>query len=179
MLALDDTLLLVIDVQGNLAQAMHEKDVLFENLRKITKGSQILELPVMVTEQIPQKLGPTILEIAALFAPLEPISKASFSCCGEERFMGKLKATGRRQVLIAGIEAHVCVYQTAVDLLNLGYEVHVVADCVSSRTGENKSIGVERMQHEGAKLTSAETALFELQKVAEGEKFRKIIKVVK
>jgi len=179
MLVLEDTLLLVIDVQGNLAQAMHDKDVLFENLGKLIKGSQILELPVIVTEQIPQKLGPTIPEIAAFFDPLEPIPKASFSCCGEERFMGKLKATGRRQVLITGIEAHVCVYQTAVDLLNLGYEVHLAADCVSSRTAENRSIGVERMQHEGAKLTSAEAALFELLKVAEGEQFRKIIKVVK
>jgi nicotinamidase-related amidase len=179
MLVLDDTLLLVIDVQGNLAQAMHGKDVLFKNLGKIIGGFQILGLPVIVTEQIPQKLGPTIPEIAALFDPFEPIPKASFSCCGEDRFMKELKATDRSQVLLAGIEAHVCVYQTAVDLLKLGYEVQVVADCVSSRTGENRSIGVERMQHEGAKLTSAEMALFELLKVAEGEKFRKIIKVVK
>jgi len=179
MLVLNDVLLLVIDVQGNLAQAMHEKDALFENLRKIIEGSQILELPIIVTEQIPEKLGPTISEIAACFTPLEPIPKASFSCCGEERFMEKLKATGRRHVLVTGIEAHVCVYQTAVDLLNRGYEVHLVADCVSSRTAENRLVGIDRMQHEGAKLTSAEMALFELLKIAAGEKFRKIIKVVK
>jgi len=179
MLAVNDALLLVIDVQGNLAQAMHEKDALFENLGKIIRGSQILELPIIVTEQIPRKLGPTISEIAALLTPFEPIPKASFSCCGEQHFTGTLQATGRSQILITGIEAHVCVYQTAVDLLSLGYEVHLVADCVSSRTVENKSIGIERMQHEGAKLTSAETVLFELLRVAEGDIFRSIINVVK
>lgn len=179
MLALDDTLLLVIDVQGNLAQAMHEKDALFENLRKLIRGSQILELPIMVTEQIPQKLGGTIPEVAGLFDPFEAIPKTSFSCCGEERFVGRLKETDRRNILITGIETHVCVYQTAVDLLNLGYEVHVVADCVSSRTAENRSVGITRMQNEGAKLTSAEMVLFELLKIAEGEQFRSIIKVVK
>jgi nicotinamidase-related amidase len=103
----------------------------------------------------------------------------SFSCCQNDRFASALKALNRKQVLIAGIEAHICVYQTAVDLVGLGYEVQVVADAVSSRQIENKEIGLQKMKAFGISLTSVETALFELLKVAEGEQFKKIIKIVK
>jgi len=179
MLTVENALLVVIDIQGNLAQAMHDKNFLFENLKKLISGARILNLPIIVTEQIPQKLGPTLPEIAALFSDFQPIPKASFSCCGEPEFMKKFNASGRTQILLTGIEAHVCVYQTAVALKSLGYEVHLLADCISSRTGENKITAIERMKTEGVKLTTAEMALFELMKIAEGEKFREMVKVVK
>lgn len=180
MLTRDNTALLVIDVQGRLAQVMHEKEALFANVERMIKGAKILELPILWSEQVPEKLGPTLPEFAELLADSgQPISKASFSCCGVEPFMTALKATGRKQILVAGIETHVCVYQTALDLLNLGYEVQLVTDAVSSRTLENRALGIERIKEAGATLTGTEMALFELLRVAEGDQFRAISKLVK
>lgn len=179
MLLPENTVLLVIDIQGNLARGMYERDALYENLQKIIRGIQTLEIPIIVTEQIPEKLGPTIPEIASLFEEFNPIPKSSFSCCGDETILAAISQTDRRQVLIAGIESHVCLYQTTIDLIEMGYEAHIVADCISSRTAENRAIGIERMKEAGAKLTSTEMALFELLKVAEGDQFRKIVKIVK
>jgi len=179
MLTVENSLLVVIDIQGTLAQKMHNKSLVIENLKKMIKGAQILNVPILVTEQIPQKLGPTLPEIAELFANFQPIPKASFSCYGEPEFMKKFNAIGRKQILLTGIEAHVCVYQTALELINLGCEVHLLADCISSRTAENKLISIERMKTEGIKLTTAEMALFELMKIAEGNTFREVVKIVK
>jgi hypothetical protein len=179
MLMLEKTALIIIDVQDKLAQLMHRKEALFESLQKIIKGAQILEIPILWLEQNPEGLGPTIPEVADLLSNAEPISKLSFSACRNDRFMRALKALNRKEILITGIEAHVCVYQTAVDLVNLGYEVQVVADAVSSRTIENKDVGLQKMRDNGVSLTSAETALFELLKVAEGKQFKEILKVVK
>ena len=179
MLTVENALLVVIDVQGTLAHKMHDKSFFIENLKKMIKGAQVLNVPILITEQIPQKLGPTLPEITSLFSDFQPTPKASFSCCGEPEFMKKFNAIGRTQILLTGIEAHVCVYQTAVALKSLGYEVHLLADCVSSRTAENKLISIERMKTEGIKLTTAEMALFELMKIAEGDKFREMVKVVK
>ncbi|MBI1879731.1 MAG: hydrolase [Chloroflexi bacterium] len=180
MLTLNNTALVVIDVQGRLAQLMSQKERLFENLQKIIKGAQVLELSIIWNEQLPEKLGPTTPEIAQLLAnTTQAIAKTSFSCCGNPPFMEALKATQRKQVLLTGIEAHVCVYQTCRDLLDLGYEVQVVADAVSSRAAENRQIGLERMKEAGATLTSTEMALFELLRVAEGPKFKEITRIVK
>lgn len=179
MLSLENTVLIIVDVQGRLAHLMHDKEALFENLQRIIKGARVLEIPILWAEQNPEGLGPTIPEVARLLSDIQPISKFSFSCRGSERFMQELEALGRRQVLIAGIEAHVCVYQTTMDLLELGYEVQIVADAVSSRAAENREIGLERMKDAGASLTSTETALFELLKVAKGVKFKEILKIVR
>ncbi len=178
MLNVDETVLVVIDVQGKLAQLMHEKESLFENLSRLIRGAGVLGLPILVTEQNPQGLGPTIAELSGLLPPRR-IPKVAFSCCGEAAFVAALEAAGRRQVLIAGIETHICVYQTAADLLALGCEVHVVADAVSSRTARNRDIGLEKMKAAGAQVTSVETALFELLKVAEGDRFKALLKIVK
>ena len=179
MLAVDECALVVIDIQGKLSHLMYQKEALFENAQKLIKGVQVLEIPIIVTEQYPKGLGPTISEIAALFPNFRPLPKVAFSCCGDEGFQRELKAVNRRQILICGIETHVCVYQTTVDLLASGYEVEVVADVVSSRTAENREIGLQRMRDEGAKITSTEMALFELMKVAEGPKFKEVSKIVK
>jgi nicotinamidase-related amidase len=179
MLTLENTVLLVVDVQGKLAQLMHEKDRFFENLQKIIRGAQVLGMPIIVTEQIPEKLGPTTPEIAGLLQDIQPIRKISFSCGGSDDFMKALEATGRKQVLLTGMETHICVYQTALDLLKVGYEVQIVADAVSSRAAENRRVGLEKIKAAGAIPTSTETALFELLKVAEGAEFKEIIKIVK
>jgi nicotinamidase-related amidase len=179
MLQLENTVLLIIDVQDNLAKVMHNKEKLFESLQKTIKGAQALGLPILWVEQNPEGLGPTIPEVADLMPDIKPISKLSFSCCKNDKFMEALKSLNRKQILAAGIEAHICVYQAAVDLLDLGYEVQVITDAVSSRTAENKEIGLQKMKDAGADMTSAETALFELLKLAEGPQFKEIIKIVK
>ena len=178
MLNVDDTVLVVIDVQGKLAQSMYEKTDLFGNIAKLIQAAGVLKIPIIWTEQYPAGLGPTIPEIAELLTG-EPIAKTAFSCCGERRFVEAMEKRGRNQVLLCGIETHVCVYQTAVDLLESGYEVHVASDAVSSRTSGNKDIGLAKIKDAGADITSVETALFELLKTAEGEKFEAILHIVK
>lgn len=181
MLSIEHSVLVVIDVQGNLAQLMYEKETLFENLHKIIKGAQILGLPILWTEQLPDKLGPTIPVIRELLVMggLQPISKYHFSCCGNEHFMHAFHDLKREQVLLTGIEAHICVYQTAFDLLNIGYDVYIVADAVSSRVAENRQIALWRFRDMGAKLTTTEMALFEFLKAAEGAEFKEIIRLLK
>jgi nicotinamidase-related amidase len=179
MVTLENCALVVIDVQGNLAHAMDGKEALFTNLGKIISGMKILGVPIIWTEQVPAKLGKTIPEIAQALEGLTPVEKTSFSCFGNERFARDVAATGRTHFIVCGIEAHVCVYQTVRDFLAAGYNVEVVVDAVCSRHERDKAIGVEKMKHLGAQITSVETALFELMATAESAKFRQIQKIVK
>jgi nicotinamidase-related amidase len=179
MLAQDHTLLMIVDVQGKLAELMHEREALFRALRRLIQGAQALGLPLLVTEQNPAGLGPTRPEIADLLVGAPNLPKRSFSCLGEPRLREALAAAGRRQVLLAGIEAHVCVYQSAADLVAAGYHVEVVADAVSSRTAANRDIGLRKARDAGAALTCVETALFELLRTADHPAFRPVLAVVK
>jgi nicotinamidase-related amidase len=179
LLSIEDTVLMVIDMQGNLYESMQDKQFLQENVRKLIRGMQVFGIPVIVTEQIPEKLGPTIEPVAELIPEVRRIPKSDFSSCGDGKIMKALKAVERRQVLLSGIEAHVCVYQTAIDLLGFGYDVYLVADAVSSRTVLNREIGIEKMRDGGAHLTSTEMVLFELVRTAEDPRFREIFKIVK
>jgi nicotinamidase-related amidase len=179
MLSRDRVVLIVIDIQGNLFQAMQNKENLLAQAIKVIKGANIFNLPIIVTEQIPEKLGKTISQIAHELRGGKIISKESFSCWGNKPFREKLETFKRRDVIIMGIESHVCVYQTAIDLLENGYSVHVAADAVSSRTKENSAIGLTAMKNAGAQLTSAEMVLFELLRSAGDAKFKDIYKIVK
>jgi len=179
MLNQNDCCLVVVDVQGKLAQLMHDKETLFKNIRILIQSAKILNIPILWCQQVPAALGETIPEIAELLTDNKPINKSSFSCCGREEFNGKLKDTGRKQILLCGIETHVCVYQTAANLLAENYEVEAIADAVSSRTSANKETGLKRIAAEGAKLSSAEMAIFEILKTAEHPQFRQIAKLVK
>jgi nicotinamidase-related amidase len=179
MLTTDNTVLLIVDVQGKLAHSMHNKEELFENIIKVIKGAQILKIPILLTEQNPQGLGPTIDAVAGLLPDLKPVSKFSFSCCDDERFMQELRALNPRNIIIAGIEAHICVYQTARDLVKATYHVEIIADAVGSRRIENKAVGLEKCKGAGAGVTSVETVLFELLKDAKKDKFKGILNIVK
>jgi nicotinamidase-related amidase len=179
MLRMEDTVLIAVDMQEKLTRAMYDRESLVKSSVQIVTGAKILEVPVIWTEQNPNGLGPTLPEIKQSLEGSQPIIKFSFSCCGNQEFMKALDASGRKQVLILGVECHVCVYQTVIDLIEKGYEVSVVSDAVSSRTLENKIVGLERVKQSGALITSAEMALFELLKVADGAKFKQILKVVK
>lgn len=179
MLTPDNAVLVVVDVQGKLAQLMSDKETVFANIQRMIRGAQALSVPILWAEQVPDKLGPTIAEIAGLMAGLEPIAKSSFSCAGSPRFVAALEQLDRKQVLITGIEAHVCVYQTAVDLAEAGYSVEVVEDAIASRIPTNRSVGVRKMVARGVGLTSTEMALYELMGDADHPAFREVQAVFK
>ena len=179
MLQVHDCSLVLVDVQGKLAQLMVDKESLLKNLRILIQSVKILEVPILWCQQVPAALGPTVPEIAELLTDDTPIDKASFSCAGHDPFVVQLEALKRRHVLICGIETHVCVYQTAMDLLERDLTVTVIADAVSSRTAQNRQIGLDRLAAEGATLASTEMALFELLRTAEHPQFKQIAKLVK
>jgi nicotinamidase-related amidase len=179
MLGVEDSFLVLIDVQEKLAAAMHERESLIDNNTRLVKGIQVLGVPILWTEQNPKGLGPTVVQVRDLLVDITPLTKLSFSCCGEETFLSSLKDLRRKQAIVCGIECHVCVYQTVAGLISMGYEVQVVADAVSSRTFMNKEIGLSKCKELGASITSVETVLFELLKKAEGDWFRQMLRVVK
>ena len=179
MLQIQDCCLVVVDVQGKLAQLMHNRKILFKNIRILIQAAKILDIPILWCQQCPDALGPTVPDVAELLADSQPINKTSFSCCGCEQFNSQLNTLNRNQVLLCGIEAHVCIYQTAVDLLRKDFRVDVIADAVSSRTSENKEIALSGMAAEGARISSVEMAIFELLKTAEHPQFKNVAKLIK
>ena len=179
MLSRTNAILIIIDIQGNLAQAMYDKENLFVNSVKLIQGFKAFNLPIIFTEQIPQKLGKTLPVISQELDGIEPIAKEAFSCWDDRNFIKQLKSLSRRHIVLAGIECHVCVYQTALDLISNGYNVHLVSDAVSSRTLENRQVGIDAMKSAGAHITSMEMVLFELLRTAADPKFKDIFKIVK
>jgi nicotinamidase-related amidase len=178
MLEIDNTVLVLVDFQGKLARIVQDSEQVIASACKLARGAAVLELPIIWTEQNPAGLGPTVEEFAGLL-PGEPIAKQAFSCWREPAFAKALTGMARRSVLVAGIETHICVFQTAADLCQAGYDVHVVAEAVSSRRASDRQIGLARIAEAGAKLTSVEMAMFELLGAAGGEKFKEILKIVK
>lgn len=178
MIKKEDALLVFIDVQGRLAELVDNAEPLFKNLRRLLQGMNAVDIPVIVTEQIPEKLGPTREEFQE-FITDEPIAKSSFGCCGEPEFFQTLEKTERKQIILCGIETHVCVYQTALELLDAGYTVYTVTDAVSSRDPANKTLALRRMENEGVKLTGTEMLLFELLGDAKKPEFKTILQIVK
>ncbi|MBM4025485.1 MAG: hydrolase [Planctomycetes bacterium] len=179
MLEIKDCCLIVVDVQGKLAQLMVDKEALFKNIRILIQSARILDIPILWCQQAPEALGPTVPEIAELLTGLEPIDKAGFSCCGQEQFNAQLNTLGKEQVLLCGIETHVCVYQTAMDLMEGGLDITIVADAVSSRTEPNRQIALSRLAAEGAHLSSTEMAIFELLRTSKHPHFREIAKLIR
>ena len=179
MLSRTNAVLIIIDIQGNLAQAMYDKENLFANNVKLIQGFKAFNLPIIFTEQIPQKLGKTLPLISQELNGIMPITKETFSCCNDRNFKEQLEGLSRRQIVLTGIECHICVYQTALDLMSNGYIVHLVTDAVSSRTSENRQVGIDAIKSAGAHLTSTEMVLFELLRTAADSKARDIFKIVK
>ena len=179
MLKRDEVVLVFIDVQGKLHEIMDGKDVLDGNLVRMIECARLLEVPILGTEQIPEKLGPTNEPFKSLLADALMIGKSAFSCCGEPKFMKAFQSLGKRQAVLVGIETHVCVYQTAIDLLEAGTEVFVIADAVSSRSLNNKMLALQAMRDAGAKIIPAETALFALLRDAADPCFKGLLKLIK
>jgi nicotinamidase-related amidase len=186
LLNIENTLLTLIDVQDKLTAVMHHREDLIKNIVRLIKGMQLLGIPIIRLEQNPSKMGRTIPEIDHLLTAEPPIEKMTFSCCGSDAYMKALTATGRQQVLIAGIETHVCVYQTAQELSSKGYRVEVVADATSSRNPINRDTALAKITSSPAPdntgsacITTTEMLLFELVQTAEHPHFREMLKIVK
>ncbi|MCC6758873.1 MAG: hydrolase [Candidatus Omnitrophica bacterium] len=179
MFSIPNSVLLVIDVQGHLAQRMHEPSVLIDRVALCIKTAKILNLPIIYTEQVPEKLGKTNPVLSQLLHGITPIEKTTFSCWESSKFIEKLRGITRQQIFVTGIEAHVCVFQTVSDLLKANYKVQVVTDAVSSRTAENKMIAFERMENLGAILTSTEMMATELIRGAGHPNFKEILGLIK
>ena len=177
-----DSFLIVIDVQQKLMPVIDAREAVERNIEKLVRGSRVVDIPAILTEQYVKGLGPTVPIIRAAFeetSGYEPIEKTCFSAYGCAEFVMATRNLHRKQAIVAGIEAHVCVYQTVGDLLENGYDVTVVADAVSSRTPANKDIAIRRMISDGARLSSTEMVLFELTVTSGTDEFREISRLVK
>jgi nicotinamidase-related amidase len=176
------TTLVIVDVQERLFPAMdadHREEVV-RNMKILAVAARRLGLPVIATEQYPKGLGHTLPELAAALGPgVEPIAKVAFSCCGAEGFTARLEASGTRRVLLTGIEAHVCVLMSALDLLGRGLAVNVVADAVTSRSQANWRLAMDQLRQAGAVVTSTETVLFQLLGQADTDEFRELAPLVR
>lgn len=175
----DQSILLIIDVQGKLARLIHDKEAVHTNIQRLIKAAQYLDVPIVYTEQLPNKIGETIEEIKTLLPDLIPFIKSSFSCCGEKAFTEYLATQKRKQIIVCGIETHVCVCQTVADLLAQKYDVQVVVDAVSSRKLLNKEIAIKRMEDMGALLTTMEMLGTELLQTAAHPKFKEVLNLIK
>ena len=179
MLKRDEAVLIFIDVQGKLHEIMDGKATLDGNLTRLIECAKLLGIPLLGTEQIPKKLGSTNEPFNTLLADAPMISKSAFSCCSEPKFMQQLERLGRQQFILVGIETHVCVYQTAIDLLELGHEVFVAADAVASRMPENKTLALQAMREAGAHILPTEALLFALLRDASDPRFKALLQLIK
>lgn len=179
MFSTEQSLLLVIDVQGKLFEMMHHRGHLTHVIPRLVQAARLLDVPVLHTEQAPDKIGPTVDSIASLMNGQRPIIKRTFSCCRNPEFTEILSFHHRSQIVVAGIEAHVCVYQTVADLLERGFKVQVVTDAVSSRHEHCVEIGLKRMEEAGAQMSCGEMIICEWMKSADHPKFRDVMKLIK
>lgn len=178
-MSLDQAALVVVDLQQKLLPVIHAPDAVVGQVAKLIRGCVALGVPMIVTEQYPQGLGPTVEAIRAVLPARTPtVSKVKFSACVED-VRRWLAESGRRTVLLAGIESHVCVMQTALDLLESGYVVAVVADAIGSRRTTDHEIGLRRMMQAGVVPVSVEMALLELVHEAGTTRFKAILPVIK
>ena len=174
------TVLVIIDMQEGFRGAIAEFDSIAKRIAIVAQAATLLGVPIVVTEQYPKGLKHTVESLRAVLpADVVPIEKTAFSSCGASAFVDRLAAIGARQVLLCGIEAHVCVNMTAHDLLARGYGVHLLADCISSRTPENRELGLGKMLASGAIRCGVEMAVFELMRDAKHEQFKAVQRLIK
>jgi nicotinamidase-related amidase len=172
--------LVIIDVQERFRPAIFDFGRTANNIRKLAEAFRVLGIPIIITEQNPEKLGKTIPQITNELGEFKPVAKMHFSCCGEKEFVKALRKTKAKDVILCGLETHVCVLRTALDLIGMGYRVHVACDAVSSRRKPDTDLAIRRFVQAGAPfITTTETVIFQLIDKAGTEEFRKIFAIVK
>jgi len=181
LVSIDNSLLLVIDIQSKLVAAMPENDAdqMIDNSGRLIEAAETLDIPVLLTEQYPKGLGPTDHQLTEkLDQDTATFEKTGFSCLAADGFSEALEQSGRKQIIIIGLETHVCIIQTALELLNSSYQVHVVEDAVCSRKTEHKLFALQRMQQQGATITCHESVLFEWLKNSNHPAFKSISRLL-
>lgn len=173
------TALLVIDIQDKLLPSIYEKERLIKQSVLLIKGLQILGIPIFVTEQYRKGLGLTDKEVASAITGFAATEKVTFSACGAEGLIPALTGQGIRDLLLCGMETHICVLQSCLDLLDAQFNVFVVADAVSSRAPENSRIALDRMRDAGATIVTSEMVLFEMLERAATEEFKNVLALVR
>lgn len=179
ILEVDQCCLLVVDVQGKLAQLMVDREKLYKNVGILIQIARGLDIPILWCQQSPDALGPTVAEIQQHLEGHSPVNKVAFSCWQDSGFQTKFQHLQRTQVLLCGIEAHICIYQTARDLWSEGLRTEVIVDAISSRTQASKTLAIKRMTALGVGMMNVEMALFELLKSADHPQFRALSKLIK
>jgi nicotinamidase-related amidase len=175
----ENACLVIVDVQERLWPVISDKERVAEKCATLLQGAALLRVPAIVTEQYPKGLGPTIPTVAEHLGDAAVIEKTAFSCWGEEAFRTKLQETGRREIILAGMETHVCVLQTVLDLLAAGRSVHLVADAVGSRNLRDYEVALRRMEQAGALPATTEMVLFQLLRDARAPEFKAVQKLIK
>jgi len=174
------TALVVVDLQEKLLPAIEGRERVVRNSLLLMRLAEVLELPVLLTSQYKKGLGEILPEVRAAAPGVAPLDKVAFGCFGDAGFEERLRALGGRdQLVVTGVETHICVCQTVLRALEKGYAVHVVSDAVGSRTPENRQVGLARMEHAGALLSSAEMAVYELLGRSDREAFKQILPLLK
>ncbi len=179
LLTRDGTVLVVIDVQEKLFAKVEEKERVAENICRLIRFAEIVRIPIVVTEQYLKGLGPTIPEIRELTSSIKPIEKVEFSCLASSAFKEKMDEVHARNLVLTGIEAHICVAQTALEALTNGYGVYVVSDAVSSRRREDKNVAIERMRQQGVAIVTSEMLMYEILRRAGTPEFKRALELVK
>ncbi len=170
----DRAALVVVDIQDRFEDLIHGMDGVLRNTGRLIRFCTAMDIPILVTEHYPRGLGHTVAEIAAHWEKFTPLEKIHFSCCGCEAFNEALAATGRDQIILCGIETHVCIYQTAADLLRRDKQVVVAADAVSSCSKQNRKLGLKAMTALGAQNLGAQMIMFEILERADDPRFRRV-----
>jgi nicotinamidase-related amidase len=179
ILSKSGTVLVIFEMQERLVPAVQDNKKVLENIMNMVRAAKILKLPIVLTEQYPKGLGLTVPELNELLGGPKPIEKLSFSAFGSEEFKNRLVELDAKTLILCGLECHICINQTALEGVQEGYNIHVLADATSSRTREDYEVGLEKIRQGGAVVTTTETAIYELMKVAKTDEFDKILKVLK
>lgn len=177
----DRAMLLAVDLQEKLLPLINNPQAILQSASKMIEGAAIFELPVLVTEQYPKGIGKTDPSLAAALKKVQPqtLEKTAFSCCGDQAVRSRIREMDRDQIVLIGIETHVCILQTAVDLLTMDYQVFLCADAVGSRTELDHTVALDRLRHAGAVVTTVESVLFELCVQCDSPRFKKMLELIK
>lgn len=179
MLSQNDTGLIIVDIQGKLAEIVHQSESVIANATVLAKGANCLGLPIVWLEQNPSRLGATTASLSDALGDYQPIPKMTFDGSGADAFNEAIEKAGVKSWLICGIETHICVYQTAMSLLKKGYNVEIVSDCVASRTAQNKDMAITKLLSKGAGVTSLEMCLFEMIGDCRSPAFKDVLRLIK
>jgi nicotinamidase-related amidase len=175
----DNSILVIVDIQEKLAAVMKQKEKTVSNCLHLIEAAKLLHIPVIVTEQYPKGLGHTVKKIKEALPSYDPLEKITFDCCKGGTFLRKISSLKRKQIILSGMETHVCVLQTCLSLLKRKYSIHLVSDAVCSREKDDYLTGREMMRDAGAVITCTETVLFQLLEKAGTPEFKTIVRRIK